>query len=194
MYKTLKCYYTRQTWLNQPSNVSIQGHGDWHPRPHQDSQHVGVLAHPAPTGPTQQGQGYFARTPCCTTGLTLQPSGILLLLCHYLINICFAFTFRLVGYLGLTRLYPITHYPLSTLPSGCTHQPRIWLQNRAPTNPLQGEVLFPFLSQAPAFSERHQLQWQLCSIPSTCLQWRSSPSAQGGGTLHPPHLHSQWML
>ena len=100
---------------NQPSNVFIQGHGDWHTQPHQDSLHVGVLAHPAPTGPTQQGQGYLDRTPCCTTGLTLHPSGILLLLCHYLINICFAFPFRLVGYLGLTRLYSIIHYPIIPL-------------------------------------------------------------------------------
>ena len=41
---------------------SIQGHDDGHPQPHPDSLHAGVLSYPAPTGPTQQGQGYFART------------------------------------------------------------------------------------------------------------------------------------
>ena len=44
---------------------------------------AGVLAHPALPVPTQQGEGYFARTPCCTTDLTMHPSGVLPLMCWY---------------------------------------------------------------------------------------------------------------
>ena len=32
------------------------------------------IEHPAPSVPTQQGEGHFARTLCCTTGLTVHPS------------------------------------------------------------------------------------------------------------------------
>ena len=60
----------------------------------------GVLAHPAQTDPTQQGQGYFARALCCTTGQTLQLFGILLLVWYYYYYFFyFAFPFRLAGYL-----------------------------------------------------------------------------------------------
>ena len=45
--------------------------------------HAGVLTHSAPPVPTQQGEGYFARTLCRTTDLTVHPSGILPLLCCY---------------------------------------------------------------------------------------------------------------
>ena len=54
-------------------------HADRHPQPQSDVLH----AHPAQTSPTQQGQGYFARTLCCTTGLTLQLSDVLLLGYYY---------------------------------------------------------------------------------------------------------------
>lgn len=55
----------------------------WHTQPHLDLLHAGILAHPAPTGPIQQGQRYFARTVCCTNGLTIQPLCVLLFLCYY---------------------------------------------------------------------------------------------------------------
>ena len=60
------------------------------------------------------------------------------------------------------------------------------IMNRTPTNP-QVAVHLAFSSQVPAFSGSHQLQWQLCSIPSECLEWRSSLSAPEEGTLHPHH-------
>ena len=48
-----------------------------------DPLHTGVLAHPAPLVPTQRGERYLAMTLSCTTDLTVQPSGILPLLCYY---------------------------------------------------------------------------------------------------------------
>ena len=59
VYDILMQLYAIDT-ANQKSSGPIQGHGDRHPQPHPDSLHDGVLAHPAPPGPTQQGQGYFA--------------------------------------------------------------------------------------------------------------------------------------
>ena len=67
----------------EPSSGSIGGHGDWHPQPHPDPLDARVLAHPAPPVPPQLGEGHFARTLCCTTDLTMLPSGVLSLLCCY---------------------------------------------------------------------------------------------------------------
>ena len=46
-----------------------------------DPLHAGVLAHPAPPVPPQQGEGHLARTLCCTTVLTVHPSGVIPFLC-----------------------------------------------------------------------------------------------------------------
>ena len=77
-----------------------------HPQSHPDSLHAGVLAHPAPPVPTQQGEGYFARTLCCTIGLTVHPSGVLPLLCYYLLVSFFFFSLscRYVVYLYVVLL------------------------------------------------------------------------------------------
>ena len=53
------------------------------PPSHTDLLYAGVLVHPAPTGPTQQGQGHFAGTVCCTATLTLLPSGVVIINCCY---------------------------------------------------------------------------------------------------------------
>ena len=69
--------------LLEPSSGSIEGHGDWHPKPHPDPLHAGVLAHPAPPVPPQQGEGHLVRTLCCTTDLTMHPSGVIPFSCCY---------------------------------------------------------------------------------------------------------------
>ena len=55
------------------------------PTPHlyTDLLYAGVLVQLAPTGPTQQGQGRFAGTVCCTARLTMLPSGVVIINCCY---------------------------------------------------------------------------------------------------------------
>jgi len=57
-------------------------------------------------------------TLCCTTALTVHPSGLLLLLCYYLLIFALvSLLYTLVGYLlRFTRLYPIIKLILSPPP------------------------------------------------------------------------------
>ena len=83
---------TKSIWVQkvrERASGSIQGHGDRHSRQHQDPLHAGILAHPAPTGPTQQGTGIV---------LLAWPYNHLAFYYYCVINsinLCFAFPFRL---------------------------------------------------------------------------------------------------
>ena len=67
--------------LIQPLSRSVCGNGNQ--SPHTDSLYAGVLVYPAPTSPTQQEQGHFARAVCRTAWLTLLPSGVVIINCCY---------------------------------------------------------------------------------------------------------------
>ena len=108
-----------------PSSGSIEGHGNWHPQPHSDLLHAELLAHPAPTVPTQQGQGVLCQDSMlhywadCTTIWLLLMCFYLLLMSFILLLLVLIFALpspvcRLVSYLvGSTTLYPIISFILS---------------------------------------------------------------------------------
>ena len=69
--------------LSQIMNIRLEPGPLWAQASLSDPLHAGVLAHPAPPVPPQKGEGHLARTLCCTTDLTVHPSGILPLWCCY---------------------------------------------------------------------------------------------------------------
>ena len=108
---------------NRQVYISIEGHGDWHPQPHPDLLHAEVLVHPVPPVPSQQGEGYFART--LYAALKTWPSYIHLASSHYcvitVINLFFLSSYfpliSLVSYwVVLYRLCPIVMLILSPPP------------------------------------------------------------------------------